>query len=165
MALVEDDIFDPNTWDLYNNWEHRVYADDFANEWAIVDEVDYQHLIQWRWKLYKSKIRSGKASKMYLGRAVPAIVGPDTYVDGKRIQNRVTSTVYLHRVVMERKNVPQPKTEQKLIVDHANGNGFDCRRSNLRWATISFNNKNRFGSHERTLFDEDLNETYTYKSG
>lgn len=162
MALV-DDIFDPNIWDLYNNLEYRVYADDYANDWALVDQIDYQYLIQWRWKLCKSKARS-KNVKMYLGRAVPTILGPDTYVDGKRIQNRVTSTVYLHRVVMERKGVPQPKTNQKLIVDHANGNGFDCRRKNLRWATIAFNNMNRFGSHERTLFDEDLNETHTYKS-
>ncbi len=154
MALV-DDIFDPNTWDLYNNWEFRVYADDYANEWAIVDRVDYQYLIEWRWKPGKSRVSKGTAKpKVYLCRAVPTIVGKDTYENGKRIQNRVTSTLYLHQAVMERKGDLRPKTNKKLIIDHANGNGMDCRRKNLRWATISFNNKNLFGSHEHNLFGE-----------
>ena len=34
MALVED-FFDPNTWEK-DNYEYRVYADDYANDYAIV---------------------------------------------------------------------------------------------------------------------------------
>lgn len=150
--MVDD--FDPNI--LFSCLpERRIYADDYANDYAIVDEIDYQYLIQWRWKLSISKrSRGAKKRKAYLARAVPRIVGKDEYIDGKRIQNRVTSTVYLHQVVMERKGDQRPKTNKKLIIDHADGDGFNCRRKNLRWATIAFNNMNINGSHERVLFGD-----------
>jgi HNH endonuclease len=156
VALVED-FFDPNTWDQ-EQYEFRIYADDYANDYAVVDQIDYQYLIQWRWKICLSKPSrefGKKKRKPYLSRSVPTIVGKDYYDDnGKRHQNRVVSTIYLHRVVMERTGIPQPKTNQQIIVDHANGNEFDCRRKNLRWATLGFNNKNRFGSHEHVLLAE-----------
>ena len=150
------EFFDPNTW-AKDDHEYRIYADDYANDYAIVDAIDYHYLVQWRWKISPSRIWPGtKKPKIYLGRAVPTIVGPDIYENGKRRQQRVTSTVYLHKVVMERKGTPRPNTNKHLIVDHANSDGLDCRRDNLRWATISFNNKNRHGVHERTLFEEQL---------
>lgn len=151
MALLID-FFDPSTW-VEEPYEHRIYADDYANEYAIVDEIDYQYLVQWRWKLSVSRASFGtKQRKAYLARAVPVVVGKD-YRDenGKRRQQRVTSTVYLHQIVMDRKGGEKPITNKKIIIDHANGKGFDCRRSNLRWTTISFNNMNRFGSHENAL--------------
>jgi hypothetical protein len=149
------DFFDPNNWQQ-NNYEHRVYADDYANQYAIVDEIDYQYLVQWRWKISVSKASAGaKRRKAYLARAVPMIVGKD-YKDenGKRHQQRITSTVYLHKIVMERSGIVKPNTNKELIVDHANGNGFDCRRKNLRWATRSFNSKNINGCHEYMLIEE-----------
>lgn len=158
MAVALVDIFDPNTWELYNDWEFRVYSDDYANEWAIVDQIDYQHLVQWRWRIKPSRVWNGtKKPKKYLFRAGHESLGPSSKdEDGKIIRNRIVSSIYLHTVVMERTGIAKPKTNQKLIVDHANGKEFDCRRKNLRWATISFNNKNRFGSHERTFFDEEI---------
>jgi hypothetical protein len=150
---VVDDFLDPNTWKL-DNYDYRIYADDYANDYAIVDQIDYQFLIQWRWKICLSKPSREygvKKRKPYLSRSVPTIVGKDYYEDGKRYQNRIVSTIYLHRVVMDRTGIQQPKTNKKLIVDHRNGNEFDCRRQNLRWATLGFNNKNRFGSHEYML--------------
>ena len=148
------ELFDPNTWEQ-DNHEYRIYADDYANEYAIVDQCDYQYLIQWRWKLKESRIWPGtKKPKVYLARSTTEIIGKDSYEDGKRIQNRVTRTIFLHTAVIERTNRPKPNTNCKLIVDHANVNGFDCRRNNLRWATISFNNKNINGSHARMLIEE-----------
>jgi hypothetical protein len=148
MALV--DFFDPNIWqpDLH---EYRVYADDYANDYAndyaVVDQIDYQYLIQWRWKLKKSRITPNtKKPKIYLVR---------TGHEGGR-EDRLCSTIFLHAIVMERKGTPQPKTNEKLIIDHANSDGFDCRRDNLRWATISFNRRNRDGSLER-VFDFEEN--------
>jgi len=141
MALVDD--FDPNTWDLEH--EHRIYADDYGNDYALVDAIDYQYLIQWRWRIKKSRVWAGtKNPKMYLSRPGHETISPRT----KDNRNRIQSTIFLHTEVMERTGILRPNTNQKIIVDHANGNGFDCRRKNLRWATLSFNNKNIYGSHE-----------------
>lgn len=155
-AVSDLDFLDPNNW-VFNNHEFRIYADDYANDYALVDQEDYSFLIQWRWKPKTSKVHKGtKKPKIYLCRSVSEILGEDTYAeDGKRIRNRYTQTLYLHEVVMERSGKSKPKTNKKLIIDHANGDGFDCRRRNLRWATISFNNKNVFGSHELEM-DLDL---------
>ena len=150
MAFL--DFFDPNTWSR-DDFEYRIYADDYANDYAIVDEIDYQYLAQWRWKLCFSRIHAGtKRPKAYLGRSVPTIIGKD-YKDenGKRKQQRIVSTVFLHQVVMTRKGDIKPISNKKIVIDHANGKEFDCRRSNLRYTTIGFNNMNKFGSHERML--------------
>lgn len=143
MALL--DFFDPNTWQQDHQHEYRIYADDYANQYAIVDEIDYSYLVQWRWKLKKSKTTTGsKQPKIYLAR---------TGHEGTA-ESRICSTIFLHTVVIERKGDPKPDTNQKIIVDHANGDGFDCRRKNLRYATISFNRRNINGCHEHTLIEE-----------
>lgn len=145
------DDFDPNTWTEV--WEYRIYADDYANQYAIVDKEDYQYLIQWRWKLKESKAYGNNIPKVYLARSGHETTGPITYIEGKRKQNRVCSTIFLHQEVMKRKGTLKPESDKKLIIDHANSDGLDCRRDNLRWATVSFNNKNKFGKCELTLFD------------
>ena len=150
MSVLED-FWDPNTWSTEEK-EYRIYGDDYESIYALVDPIDYQYLVQWRWKPKQSRIYKGtKKPKIYLCRAAPEIIGPDRYEDGKRIQTRVTRTVYLHTVVALRANLPKPDTNKQIIVDHRNGDGLDCRRSNLRYTTIAFNNKNRFGSHASML--------------
>ena len=152
-SLTLLDGFDPNTWQ--QDYEYRIYSDDYSNDYAIVDQIDYQYLVQWRWKLKESRCHAGTIKvKKYLARTSHETIAPNSYIDGKKIQHRICATIFLHTVVMERKNTPKPKTDSKLIVDHANGNELDCRRVNLRWATISFNNKNIFGAYEKTLFEE-----------
>lgn len=146
------DFLDPNTWQI-DDWEHRVYADDYANVYAVVDQIDYQYLIQWRWKLKASRIWPGtKKPKVYLARSDSETLSSETKDEnGRRVRYRLTSTIYLHQVVMERKGTPKPVTNKKIIVDHADGEGFNCRRENLRYATLSFNNKNINGSHQRIM--------------
>jgi hypothetical protein len=145
LALVEADT-----------WEHRIYSDDYANQYAIVDKEDYLYLIQWRWKLKESKAYGNNTPKIYLARSGHETLGPISLIDGKKKRNRVCSTIFLHQEVMRRKGVPKPISNEKLIIDHANSNSLDCRRNNLRWATVSFNNKNKFGKCELTLFDMEM---------
>ena len=144
-------FFDPTTW-VKEDHQFRIYGDDYENIYAVVDEVDYHYLVQWRWKPSVSRIHKGtKKPKVYLCRAASEIIGPDLFIDGKRRQQRIVRSLYLHHVVMERKGDKRPKTNKAVITDHANGDGLDCRRNNLRYATISFNNKNLFGSHANEL--------------
>lgn len=140
MAVL--DFFDPNTWSV-EEYQYRIYADDYANIYAVVDQIDYQYLIQWRWKLKASKVSANtKKPKVYLARTGHETIG---------INCRICSTIFMHTVIMERKGTPKPKTDKKIIVDHADSDEFNCRRDNLRYATLSFNRRNRHGAHEKML--------------
>jgi hypothetical protein len=79
---------------------------------AIVSDVDYAYLKQWKWCY--SKLNHGKGGYAVRG----------AWRDGR------TQTVKMHRIVAERAG--------KLTqgdVDHCNQNKLDNRRSNLRSAT------------------------------
>jgi hypothetical protein len=82
---------------------------------AIVDDEDYEAVNQYKWHA----ARTGRSIYAYR----------HLVVDGKRIKES------MHRMIM---NAPDG-----LFVDHVNGNGLDCRRGNMRLATISQNNQNR----------------------
>ena len=145
------DFFDPTTW-VKDEHEYRIYADDYANEYAIVDAIDYHWAIQWRWGWKESRIHKGtKVVKRYLFRPAQVKLGEDVFIDGKRYQQRRQENLFLHVAIMERTGIPKPITNQKIIVDHANSKDWDCRRSNLRYATVSFNNRNRHGALEKEL--------------
>lgn len=125
-----NDWADPNTWDLSSKL-CRVYGDDNCNVVALVDEEDYPFLIRHRWNPKRDS-----RGKMYLRRAV------STYdEEGSRLGS---ATVYLHVEVMKRTGIAPPCSAH-LLVDHRDGDSMHCWRSNLRWATFTMNNRNRFG--------------------
>ena len=75
---------------------------------ALVDDVDYEWLNQWKWH-----INSCKCNKKYAVRS---------YKDnGKLI------LVYMHREILH--------TPKGIDTDHINGDGLDNRKSNLRACT------------------------------
>lgn len=55
-----------------------------------------------------------------------------------------TRKLYLHVEIKKRTGIPPP-TPLHRIVDHSDGNEFNCRRSNLVWATPRQNRANLFG--------------------
>jgi len=82
---------------------------------ALVDDEDFDHLMQWSWQLF----RCGRSDRKYLyarGRGK----------DGKHI--------FMHREIM----LPNPES----VVDHINYDGLDNRRSNLRICNQSQNSGN-----------------------
>lgn len=109
--------------------EFRIYADDMAQTWAVVDQVDYQWAIQWRWHINKPHpLRNG--TKQYFVRSNSS--GGD-YRGPK---------FYLHVEIQKRKGIPPPDPEHKLV-EHLDDDEWNCRRANLEWITPK---KNRMSS-------------------
>lgn len=107
---------------------------------ALIDEIDVEWARQWKWcHTYGS---GGKIKdKARLTGAIRRGANPDK-VYARRSTN--SATLWLHREICIRAYGPPPGP--KFISDHLNGDSLDCRRENLRWATLSMNAKNLFGS-------------------
>lgn len=91
---------------------------------AIVDDIDYNYLNQWKWH---ALVASHNLTY--------AVRKPDKHI---RMQ----------RVIVERKNGhPIP---QGMVVDHINRQSLDNRRSNLRLGTRGQNNCNRGKCRKKT---------------
>lgn len=143
IVTPPDDMWDPNTWDL-SEPERRIYGDDKASIWAIVDEIDYEWAQRYRWCPNVKKSRGDPTkTKTYLRRAV----GENH--QGIRLR---TYTLYLHTEILKRAE-PNPPSKRHVIADHRDGVEMNCRRSNLRWATHSMNSFNRFGSMPHDLVE------------
>lgn len=127
-----------------------IYGDDRAEIFAFVDYVDYAWALQWKWSPKWS--RGGR--KVYLRRNVQTTINPSSVcsLSGSRVRDRVQKTLFLHIAIMERTGIKRPSINH-VIVDHRDGNGLNCTRSNLRWATMSQNRLNINGSRGHELGD------------
>ncbi len=83
---------------------------------AIVDDDDYDFLMQWKWHILEKGSIYAMRNSINLG-------------DGKRHH------ILMHRVINE--------TQKGFETDHINGEGLDNRKSNLRAVTKSENQRNR----------------------
>lgn len=111
---------------------------------ALISPEDVEWARQWKWchtqgsggrltdlaRLRGLNKRGVNTEKLYAKRA--------TRVNG------VACSVYLHREIALRAHGEPPSPLH--VADHLNGDSLDCRRENLRWATLSMNAKNLFGS-------------------
>src|SRR5215472_8744386 len=89
---------DPNTWEFPQH-EFRIYGDDRAQVYAIVDEEDYHFLIRWLWSTKLS--RGGR--KTYLFRSA--------YNGGPNLRK----SVFLHVVIMQRTGLTPPSTKHSIV--------------------------------------------------
>jgi HNH endonuclease len=87
---------------------------------AQVDDADAE-LVSGLWKLLGTSRKTRYAVRY----------------NGERRAAGLSHTEYLHRVVMG-----EPPFAG-AVVDHINGDSFDCRRANLRWVTLAQNAQNR----------------------
>lgn len=134
----------PNTYDeelntrlaASSSHEYRIYLNTELSEWALVSEEDYPWASLHCWCLKVSR-----GWKKHARRAV------GTNANGERIK---TVSLYLHVEVMKRTGC-LPPCEAHSLVDHLNGDGLDCRRNNLRWATHSMNVRNKHGIAAKQL--------------
>jgi hypothetical protein len=95
--------------------------------YAVVDLVDFEFAMQWRWKAIKSK---GRKVKWYAFRT--------TRFAGRHV------AYFLHKEICLRAH-GLPPTKAHLIGDHLDGDSLNDRRLNLAWATHSQNCINRGG--------------------
>lgn len=148
------DFFDPSNWPLAAPHEFRIYGDDNAQTWVVVDEEDYHFLVQWKWSwTLPNKAKTNQ--KKYLRRVVETQLespypGGGTYTNpetGREVRHRkprIQQTVRLHLVVMLRTGITPPSADFELV-DHADSDETNCRRENLRWFTHSLNGLNKHG--------------------
>lgn len=88
---------------------------------ALIDDEDYQYLVQWRWTF---KVSSGKYNRnVYACRNT---------TNGSR-ERKIK--IMLHNVVLERSVGPRPGPG--YTAHHKNGVSLDNRRSNLEWLSRS----------------------------
>lgn len=86
------------------------------NQFAIVDDEDFEYLNQWKWLSSRGYARRSVHIKM----------------DGKK---QICRHIHMHRLIV---NAPEGKE-----VDHIDGNPLNNQKSNLRVCTREENGKNR----------------------
>ena len=131
-----EEFWNPNTWSQEH--EHRIYLDDRAALYVVVDAEDYSYFSQWKWHVNELHPRRN-GTKRYACRSQS---------NGRRSGPKL----YLHVEIMRRTGV-LPPTPAHRLVDHRDGDEFNCRRVNLRWATVRMNNLNKFGQFPFDLLD------------
>lgn len=92
-------------------------------KFAIVDDGDYEAIKRFKWRI------TGNGRKVYAVRS-------------KRIGFLRRKNEYLHRVIMNAQDGEQ--------IDHIDGNGLNCTRTNMRKATHSENLRNRGAPKDNT---------------
>lgn len=119
-------------------WEPAISLSDRWCLQALVSPGDVEWARQWLWcHTYGSgsRLLGSNAQKCYnkiYARRCTRIGG-------------VAKTIFLHREITERAYGPPPSPLH--VSDHLDGDSLNCRRDNLRWATLSQNAHNRFGSY------------------
>lgn len=99
---------------------------------AVIDGCD-AHLARFKWTAIQ-----GRNGCFYAQRELPRVNG---------IRQR---SVLLHREVL---GLPGGRIP---LADHIDGDGLNCRRANLRKATVTENNRNRFGANRNNKTSGEL---------
>lgn len=95
---------------------------------ALIDEIDRAAVMSYKWTWQAVNRPTVEDAQGYAVRLMR--------IGSKRVKT------YLHRFVAQRM-INGQALEDGVVIDHANGNGLDNRRCNLRPSTSTLNNANR----------------------
>jgi hypothetical protein len=151
MHAPIDDMWNPNTWEL-DRHEHRIYADETLELYAVVDAKWYPILCQWKWSIHTIKVHRGAIKtprkQFYLRRTETTFHAPDgeSYISPihgyeVRHRHRTARTVFLHQQVMRLAGIEPPSPEH-IHIDHEDRDTMNCREGNLKWTTVQENRDN-----------------------
>src|ERR1044071_6619655 len=96
--------------------EFRIYGDNNASMWHVVDEIDYHWAIQFLWSTKWSKGK-GPNRKRYLRRNVQTLHQPEFREEaegGKLVRIRTQQTLFLHVSIMRRTGILPPTPEHTI---------------------------------------------------
>lgn len=115
------------------------------NKFALIDEADFDRVNEHKWYMQTNLRRD----RLY------AVTG---YPNRKNRKEGRSSIIFLHRFIL---NIE----DNTIIVDHINNDSLDCRKNNLRIATLSQNaqNRKRFNSNTSGYKGVSLNKQKKYK--
>ncbi len=90
---------------------------------ALVDDEDYDYLMQWKWYAQGSK----KSNYFYA------------------VRNEAKDKILMHRVILD-------LNDKSKTADHKNHNTLDNQKQNLRIASVAQNSCNRISLHKSSKF-------------
>jgi hypothetical protein len=123
---VYSDPFDPRGWKEPRPYR-VIWLDPKNNLFCIVDEEDADWALQWLW----SATPNSRGKKFYATRST-RLYG----ADGPQTK------IYMHKEILMRSGLTPPSSAH-TIGDHWDDDSLNNRRGNLRWATVSENNKRK----------------------
>lgn len=118
---------------------------------ALVDDDDYDYLMQWKWQLNNIYRKKEKSKYVYAGRK--------TWIK-KQPRNQSRKVVFMHRVIMD--------APINMVVDHIDHNGLNNQKNNLRVCSPTQNKHNRLPSGKskylgvHIFFHKTTSGTYRY---
>jgi hypothetical protein len=108
----------------------RIYFNSikYPNTYTIVDVDDYDELVKYTWSIIK-----------------PSKTSDNTYAQTIIRKDNRYHHIYMHRLVMQLNGFDI----SNRTIDHADGNQLNNSKSNLRFCSVSENNRNKHKSKTR----------------
>lgn len=120
--------------------QELIWIDPENNIFVLLSPEDFEWAQQWRWHTTPNKNKT----KLYATRVTTI-----SRKGGVRQQKKI----YMHKEILIRTGLV-PRTKKHKIGDHKNGDSLDNQRDNLRYATLSMNNRNRKAKAAPTVEDD-----------